>query len=111
MSTTKFLATIKGMFFLDGPVPDISSGRQQEYSVRMLLNEDVNLLGVNSHTDSIPGFIYYYNSSDGIFEEQVLVEVEGVFSIWQMPVEPNDTQLKTDHIPFKVDIDATSIWE
>ena len=96
------------MFVLDGPVPDLSTGRQQKYSVRMLLNEDVNLPGVNSHTDSIPGFIHYYNSSDGIFEDQVLVEVEGVFSIQQMP---NDTQLKTDHIPFKADMDATSIWE
>ena len=70
----------------------------------MLLNEDINLPGVNSHTDAIPGFIHYYNSSDGIFEEQVFVEVEGVFSIRQMPAEPNDTQPKTDHIPFKVDI-------
>ena len=108
MSTTKFLATIKGIFVLDGTVPDSSTGRQQEYSARMLLNEDINLPGVNSHTDAIPGFIHYYNSSDGIFEEQVFVEVEGVFTIRQMPVEPND---KTDHIPFKVDINATRIWE
>ena len=69
------------MFILDGTISDSSTGRQQEYSVRMLLNEDVNLSGVNSDTDSIPGFIHYYNSSDNIFEEQVLVEVEGVFSI------------------------------
>ena len=75
--STKFRATVKGMFIVDGAAPDSSTGRQQQYSVRMLLDENITLPGVISHTDAIRGFIHYYNPSDGVFEEQVFVEVEG----------------------------------
>ena len=65
----------------------------------MLLNEDVNLPGDNSHTDSIqvPGFIHYYNSSDGIFEEQVLVEVERVLVSNKCQMTPGSRQT-TSHL-------------
>ena len=75
----------------------------------MLLDGNITLPGVVSQTDAIPGFIHYYNSSDGIFEEQVFVEVEGVFSIRQM--ESKDSKPDADRISSKVGIDETSIWE
>ena len=73
--STEFLAMVKGMFILDGAVPDPAqrTGRQQQYSVRMPPDENITLPGVISHIDAIPCFIHY--------EEQVFVEVKGGFSI------------------------------
>lgn len=68
----------------------------------MLLDENITLPGVVSQTDAIPGFIHYYNSSDGIFEEQVFVEVGGVFGIRQM--ESKDSKPDAVCISSKVGI-------
>ena len=69
------------MFVLDGAVPGSSTG--QQYSVRILPDENTNLPGVISYTDAIPGFIHYYNPSDAVFKERLFVEVGGGFCIRQ----------------------------
>ena len=47
----------------------------------MLLDENISLPGVISHTNASPGFIHYYNPNDAIFEEQLFVQVEGALGL------------------------------